>query len=211
MANRWVDVPRSRFPGWLERFDARHPGVGVESATTGTLVLTATDDTRAEIVVPFPPLPLIAGTDPLATLLDHVGRDRRIGVLLARKGGWAVGVFAGERLLNSKVGSSYVQGSTKAGGWSQQRYARRRSNQAQQSADRAAEVCLTLLLPELDDLDAVVTGGHRTAVDQVLADPRLSGLRALVHGETLPTPDPRQRVLEAFGTQALSVRIGLTP
>ncbi len=210
---RRVRVPRERLAGWLSRFAARHPGLRVD-ATAELVELTAADGARAEILVPFAPLVLsvnarASSADVTDALLDHVRRDRRIGVLLARKGGWAVGIFVGETLIRSKVGSSYVQGNTKAGGWSQQRYARRRANQAQQSADRAAEVCLQLLLPERAELDALVTGGHRPAVEQVLTDPRLASLRPLLADDVLPTTDPRLRVLQDFAGQALAVQIRL--
>ena len=215
---RRVRIPRERLAGWLSRFAERHPGTGV-AASADQVELTAADGARAKILVPFPPLllPIDTGAtsaDPTPALpghvlLDHVRRDRRIGVLLARKGGWAVGIFVGETLISSKVGSSYVQGTTKAGGWSQQRYARRRANQAQQSADRAAEVCVLLLLPERNELDALVTGGHRPAVEQVLTDPRLAPLRPLLTGDVLPTPDPRLRVLQDFAGQTLAVQIRL--
>lgn len=204
--NRTVNVPRGRLSGWLERFAERHPDLSV-SASDELVRIIAADGAAAEIAVPFPPL--APTPDPLRALLAHASRDRRVGVLLARKGGWAVGLFLGERLSDSKVGSSYVQGTTKAGGWSQQRYARRRANQAQQSADRAADVCLDLLASKLPGLDAVMLGGHGPAVDQVLADPRLAQLRRRVVGPVLPTPDPRLRVLQAFGPQMLALTIRL--
>ena len=93
------------------------------------------------IEVPFPPLD---GTR-LADLLVHVKRPRRVGVLLVRRGGYAAGVFAGTTLESSKVGSSYVQGTTKAGGWSQQRFARRRANQASAAFAEAADVAVRIL------------------------------------------------------------------
>ena len=62
-----------------------------------------------------------------------------------------------------------MQGRTKAGGQSQQRFARRRDNQARQAyeaaADHAARILGRVALP-------VVTGGDHAAVDEVLADPR---------------------------------------
>ena len=73
-----------------------------------------------------------------------------------------------------------MQGKTKAGGWSQQRYARRRANQASQAYAEAADVVAMIILPRIDDLDAVVGGGDRAGVDEVLSDPRLgSGPRPL--------------------------------
>lgn len=107
------------------------------------------------------------------------------------------------------MGSAYVQGRTKAGGWSQQRYARRRANQAREAYGEAADVVATLLLPRADDLAAVVGGGDAVGVRAVLGDPRLAPLQALLQPRVLPTADPRLRVLESFGDQLREVRITL--
>jgi hypothetical protein len=109
----------------------------------------------------------------------------------------------------SKVGSAYVQGTTKAGGWSQQRYARRRDNQSRQAYAEAADVAVRVLLPHLDTLEAVVTGGDRPAVTAVLADTRLTALLPLGRPQVYPVPDPRLRVLTAFPEQFLAVQIHL--
>ena len=135
--------------------------------------------------------------------------DRTVGAVLVRRGGYAVGWFVGSRLVGSKVGSTYVQGTTKAGGWSQQRYARRRANQTHQAYAEAADVTATLLLPHVGELVAVVGGGDAAGVRAVLDDPRLAPLRALLQPRVLPTPDPRLRVLQAFGDQLREVRITL--
>src|SRR5690606_6460301 len=89
---------------------------------------------------------------------------RRVGVVLVRRGGYAAGVFDGTALVASKVGSRLVQGRTAAGGWSQQRFARRRSNQAGKALEAAAETALRVLTPHLHGLDAVVLLGDRRAV-----------------------------------------------
>jgi hypothetical protein len=129
--------------------------------------------------------------------------------VLVRRGGYAVGVFDGRALIDSKVGSGYVQSRTKAGGWSQQRYARRRANQAAQAYAEASEAAVRILGPVADDLDAVVGGGDRAGVEAVLSDSRLGRVRARFGGVVLPTPDPRLRVLEDFGDQFRAVRITL--
>ena len=129
--------------------------------------------------------------------------------MLVRKGGFAVGVFSGSRLITSKVGSLYVQGRTKAGGWSQQRFARRRENQAGKAFEAAAEASAAILLPVLDDLEAVFLGGDRAAVDAVLSNPRLAAVRAKARATVWPVAEPRRRVLEAFPDQFLAVRIHL--
>ena len=72
--------------------------------------------------------------------VEAANRPRTVGAVIARRGAFAVGVFDGHRLLRSKVDTTYVQGRTAAGGWSQQRYARRRSNQANKAVKSAADV-----------------------------------------------------------------------
>jgi hypothetical protein len=201
-----VRVAAERLAGWVERFEARH-GPASSAGTSSEVTLSAPDGARAVIEVPFPPLPTAAGPQ---ALVEHALVDRTVGAVLVRRGGYAVGWFTGHRLVGSKVGSTYVQGTTKAGGWSQQRYARRRANQTREAYAEAADVAATLLLPHVGDLTAVVGGGDSVGVHAVLADPRLSALRALLQPRVLPTPDPRLRVLQAFGDQLREIRITLS-
>jgi hypothetical protein len=205
-ADRVVRVSPERLPGWVERFTTRHGDV-VVTPSPELVVLTAADGARAALTVPFPPL--AESPDPLGALLHHASRDRLLGALLVRRGGYAVGVFAGSELRSSKVGHGYVQGRTKAGGWSQQRFARRRSNQADRAYASAAEAAYAVLGPVADDLVAVVGGGDRSGVDAVLADPRLAPLRARLTARVLPTPDPRLDVLRRFGDTVREVEITL--
>jgi hypothetical protein len=132
-------------------------------------------------------------------------------VLLVRRRARATGVFDGDELIASKVDTSYVQATTKAGGWSQQRYARRRANQAAAAFAEAADAAARVLLPHLPRLDALVCGGDRAAVDAVLSDPRLSALAALRTEPWLAVPDPRMRVLQATLAQFRAIRIWLDP
>jgi hypothetical protein len=118
---RWVDVAPERLPRWLENFARRHG-----SYTTDGLTVTAAD--RAVAV--FEPQPGADGVHELADLLLTATEPRKLGLLLARKGAVAAGVADGTELIVSKVDTHYVQGRTAAGGWSQQRFARRRDNQA---------------------------------------------------------------------------------
>lgn len=207
MPDRSITIPAARLSPWLDNFRTRHGSVSV-SVTGDLVVAEGADGARATITVPYPPLAAGAG-DPLDTLIHHVGLPRRVGAILVRKGGHAVGVFDGSTLLASKVGSTYVQGRTKAGGWSQQRFARRRDNQSRQAYADAADEVVRKVLPEVDSLVEVVTGGDKVAVAAVLADPRLAVLAPLVRPGVLPVEDPRLRVLEAFPAAFLTVTIGL--
>lgn len=199
---RWVEVAPERLERWLAGFAERHgePSVAVDDDRR-TVLLDAPDGARAEVEVPFPPLP---GD---GDLVAHALARRRVAVLLVRLGGYACGVFDGADLVASKVGSRPVHGRSAAGGQSQQRFARRREGQARVALQAAADTAARVLVPHAGSLDAVVLGGERTAVEAVLADRRLEPLRALVTGRLLDVPDPRQAVLEQAPTLYRSVRV----
>ena len=200
---RIVSVAPARLERWLAGFTERH-GVTSYDVTPSRLTAAAEDGSRADIDVPFGPLEDLTP----AGMVAHVLADRRLGVLLVRRGGYGAGVFEGSALVDSKVGSRHVQGTTKAGGWSQQRYARRRDNQAREAFAAATEVAVRILAPAR--LDVLVCGGDRKAIDTVLEDPRLKELVPLVRPPFLGVADPKQKVLEQAGVDARAVRIQLT-
>jgi len=176
------------------------------SATSEAVRLVAADGATAECEVPFPPLD-VDGSAAYAGLVAHALRQRRVGVMLVRRGGFAAGVFEGSRLVASKVGSRHVQGRTAAGGWSQQRFARRREGQTRVAVGAAADVAAAVLLPHADSLEAVVAGGDRAACEELLRDVRLAPLLPLLMARRLDVPDPRQRVLESTPELFRSVRV----
>lgn len=205
---RELTVGASRVRRWLDGFAERHGTLSYD-ASPERVTITAADGARAEFAVPFPPLTV---NDSLSSggLVDHVERERRVGVVLVRRGGYAAGVFEGRRLVASKVGSRQVQGRTSAGGWSQQRFARRREKQAREAFEAAADVVARVLLPYTDRLDAVLLGGDKAAVRQVLDDQRLERLRALVVPPHLNVPDPRLAVLRGTPDKFLAATVHLT-
>lgn len=203
-----VLVSPERLSGWLERFAASHGTVEI-SATGKFVDGRAADGTRAHVEVPFPPIRTDAD-DPWRALVDHALRERRVGVLLIRRGGYAAGVFDAGRLVTSKVGSRYVQGRTAAGGQSQQRFARRRANQTSALVGAAVQVATRLLAPEARAMAALVTGGDRALIASALADPRLAVLAALPRTRWLAVADPRLKVLREAGESARAVHITIT-
>jgi hypothetical protein len=208
---RWVEVAPERLERWLAGFQERHadPGgspVSTTPVSATTISVTAADGALAEITVPFPPLAAGDGSA-LDRLVRHALEARTVGVLLVRLGGHAAGVFRGCELVSSKVGSRHVQGRSAAGGWSQQRFARRREGQAKVAQTAAVEVAVRVLLPVANDLQALVLGGDRRMAASVLDDPRLVPLRALVVEPHLDVPDPRQKVLEQAPQMFRTVRI----
>ena len=209
MAGRWVSVPPERLAGWLDRFADRHGGIARSTVDPSVVAVTAGDGAVAECQVPFPPL-TVDGTDPYGGLVAHALADRRVGVLLVRLGGHAAGVFAGDRLVASKVGSRPVHGRSAAGGQSQQRFARRREGQVRVALAAAADVAAAILVPIVSTLDAIVLGGDRRAVEDVLADRRLAPLRPLVVEARIDVPDPRLKVLQGTPDLFRAVRIRVT-
>lgn len=201
-----MPVGPERLAGWLARYAERH-GDLMWAPDGDTVIGEAADGSALHIEVPFPPLP----EGPLPdVLVQHALVRRQVGVLLVRLGGWAAGVFDGERLINSKVDSRQVQGRTAAGGWSQQRFARRRAGQARVALADAISVAERVLLPVAATLDGVVTGGDRTALRTVLAADSLAPLQPLIAPRVLDVPDPRLRVLEGTPPQFRAVWIRIT-
>ncbi|MER7891151.1 acVLRF1 family peptidyl-tRNA hydrolase [Micromonospora sp. NPDC094482] len=201
---RWVEVDPARVARWVDGFADRH-GPPTTTVQGYGLVLAAPDGATAELHAP-PGAP--ASTDVPGFVAAAVA-PRRLGLLLARKGAVAVGVAEGTDLVVSKVDTRYVQGRTAAGGWSQQRFARRRDNQAKAALGDAAELAVRLLLPQAATLTAVVCGGDRRAVDTVLADRRLAPLVPLRAERLLDVPEPRHAVLVAAVSAARAVQIRL--
>jgi Actinobacteria/chloroflexi VLRF1 release factor len=211
---RRLTVASARLSKWLDGFADRHGGLQTrllpDPAEPEQVVVSADDGSTVWIEVPFQPWQP-AASRPLTSLQLHLNQPRRVGVLLVRRGGHAAGVFEGTQLVSSKVGSSYVQGTTKAGGWSQQRFARRRANQARHAFAEAAEVAVKILLPEAGKLAALICGGDKAAVEAALSDPRLAPLLPLRTGPFLPVPDPRLKVLQATPEQFLVVNLAIHP
>ena len=137
-------------------------------------------------------------------------QPHRAGVLLVRRGRWAVGVFDGAELVASKVDSRLVQGRTAAGGWSQQRFARRRGHQTDAVVSAATETAVRVLLPHAGSVEALFTGGDRGLVDAVLADPRLGPLSALRREPALEVGEPTKAALLTTPQQFRAVSVHIT-
>jgi Actinobacteria/chloroflexi VLRF1 release factor len=113
----------------------------------------------------------------LAPLLEALTDDHIVAALLVRLGGYAVGVFDGERLVASKVGSRFVKSRHKKGGSSANRFRRRREEQARALIEEAARVAVRVLEPWRGRVEFVALGGDREAISEVLAtSPQLGWL-----------------------------------
>jgi hypothetical protein len=166
-----------------------------------------------------PAEPAAAVRSAAEALAAHAASDRTVGVLLVRLGGYAAGVFAGSppALVASKTGSRPVHGRSAAGGWSQQRFARRRENQAATALRAAAGAAAEVFgMYGADRLDAVVLGGDKRSVaglrglPALRGDARLEQYLAKTTVRFLTVPDPRLAVLRETPRAFLATRIRLT-
>lgn len=194
-----VLVPAERLERWVTNFQARH-GATALAVSGGALTGVAADGSTFTAQLPFQRT--FTGLPDAAAFAAAAEAPPSWGILLVRKGGFAVARLEAGAFVESKVGQRHVQGRTKAGGQSQQRFARRRDNQARQAYEAAAEHAARILAGLGGPL---VTGGDHAAVHEVLEDPRLRALEVV--GPWLAVPDPRRGVLEQAVVDACSVSI----
>ncbi len=143
------------------------------------------------------------GTADAGSFADSIVTPSTWGVLLVRKGGFAVARMSGSTMVEHKIGQRHVQGRTKAGGQSQQRFARRRGNQARQAYEAAADHAARILRS-----GPVITGGDRTAVEEVFDDQRLRTMTRVA--PWLAVPDPRRAVLDQAVLDSQAIRVDVT-
>ena len=145
----------------------------------------------------------------LGPLLEALAREHTVAAILVRRGGYAVGVFEGERLIASKVGTRFVKGRHKKGGSSSNRFRRRREEQERELLDAATETARAVLEPHRDRIEYLALGGDRGAATQV-AD-QLPWLNDRRLERVFDVPDPRQRVLERLPYNLYAAEVSEEP
>jgi hypothetical protein len=201
---RTLGVVPERLGRWLDGVADRHGAFTSVGVDDGVVRIGCADGTAVTLRAPFgwTPEPAL-----LSAFTAAARQPRTAAVLLVRRGRWAVGVFAGPDLVASKVDSRLVQGRTAAGGWSQQRFARRRANQTDAVVDAAADTAVRVLLPHAGAVEALFTGGDRGLVEAVLADPRLTPLAALRREPALEVGEPTKAALLGTPQQFRAVAV----
>ena len=195
-------LPSARLGRWVDNFGERHGGAALAVAD-GALTGQATDGSTFVVRLPF--AAAYDGPAGVDAFVAAVEAPPSWGVLLVRKGGFAVARLEREAMVEHKIGQRHVQGRTKAGGQSQQRFARRRDNQARQAYEAAADHAARILTGLPVPVPLAVVGGDRPAVEEVLADRRLAGLTVVE--PWLPVPDPRRAVLDQAVADAASLAV----
>jgi len=193
-------LPASEIEDLLDKsanqpFPEELTGMVVNSKTGTALFLS--NEKKYVVLPPFPVEENASfsgfNVEPLCLLLES---DFSIGLILVHLGSYAIGICHGEKLISSKVGTGLVPGRHKKGGSSQQRFQRRRQNQAREFLDRVCGHIKEQFEPQREKLDYLVYGGPYQTVLQLKK--RCSFLKSL-SGQTLPSidvPSLRQKVLE---------------
>lgn len=175
-AKRCAELGRSEiFPA----HDEERAGSFEENRVATMLRETGKTDTGLAVflgeqsaVAVAPPFPLHAdavrdGVDP-SDLLDLLGEDFLIGIVLLRLGRYAVGVMRGDKLVATKTGSRYVKNRHRAGGSSQRRFERSRERLVRELYDKTCAVVRDVFTPHEDRLEYILLGGEKSTLQGFL-------------------------------------------
>jgi hypothetical protein len=190
---------------WLREVDALARELDSE---TGAVFFWS--DARRVVVLPPFPLPETScrtGCDtlPLRSLL---AAPRKVGVVLVRLGRYAVGIFEGEHIVDSKSGHRFVKGRHRAGGQSAQRFVRIREKQAREMFEKACEEVKARFEPVERELDYVFLGGDRHTLAAFLKRcPYLQRLQDRTMKRLLPVARPGQSALESMPREILKSQV----
>lgn len=207
-AGRTAFIPGPRLTGWVERFAASHGAVEEEPDDGGTL-LRAADGATALMKAPWPVDGRPGkGTTTVERLASLASQERRLGIILVRRGGYAVGVVSSGKVSASKSGSRYVQSRSAAGGSSQQRFARRRENQANALTEAVAGYAAAVFAGH--SIEYLVLGGDAALAAAVMEEPVMKEYASRKRLPLLAVADPNATVLRKAAADACAVRIEVT-
>jgi peptide subunit release factor 1 (eRF1) len=133
----------------------------IHDSSTGSVIIWGPHD-RYLILPPFPIVKeevfhRFEGR-PLIALLEA---DILLGLVLVRLGAYGIGVFRGEGLLSSKVGTGLVHARHRQGGSSSHRFERHRYKQMETFFTRVGVHAREQLEPYLKSLNYLIYGGQR--------------------------------------------------
>ena len=119
----------------------------------------------SEIVLVVPPFAVEESVDYselyFGPLREVLSRDRAFAVLLLRLGGFSVGFFRGESLIDSKTDQRFVKNRHRKGGQSQRRFERIREKQIDELFAKVCETSREKLEPYEAEIQHVLLGGDR--------------------------------------------------
>jgi hypothetical protein len=194
-ARRTAFVPADRLSGWVARFSGAHGGLAATEDTDDGVMLRMHDGSVALLSPPWPDDGRPGrGADVLERLTSLALQERRVGIVLVRRGGYAVGVAVGGKLLAHKVGTAS---------------ARSRGGDAGAAvAERAAQEAARIF--GAANFEYLATGGDKLLVESAMAAPALRQYARLTRLAPLAVVDPKMDVLTRAAADFCSIRIRIT-
>jgi peptide subunit release factor 1 (eRF1) len=116
----------------------------------------------------LPPFPLsqerLSNTCEIEPLHSLLNKKLWLGLVLVRLGAYGIGVFEGETLVSSKVGTGLVHARHRQGGSSSHRFERHREKQMESFFTRVCGHVREQLEPYTNSLEYVIYGGTRETI-----------------------------------------------
>lgn len=194
-STRTAFVPAVRLPGWVDRFAAAHRGLAVQEDTDDGVSLRMVDGAVALLSPPWPDDGRPGrGVDLLERLASLASQERALGIVLVRRGGFAVGVSVGGVLRAHKVGSASARS--------------RGADAGAAVVERTRQEAGRVFAGQ--SFEYLATGGDKALVDAVLAAPTLRPQAGRPRLAPLAVADPNMAVLQKAATDFCAVRIQVT-
>lgn len=184
-----------RLSGWVARFAACHDGLASTEDTDDGVLLTMHDGSSALLSPPWPDDGRPGrGVGLVERLVSLASQERRFAIVLVRRGGYAVGVASGGKLLAHKVGTASARS--------------RGGNQASAVVERVAAEAGHIFSGH--GFEYLATGGDRLLVDHTLGAPALRKYSSLPRLEPLPVTDPNMAVLTRAAADFCAIRVRIS-
>ena len=191
-AIRTAFVPAARLSGWVDRFSGAHGGLAATTDTDDGVMLVMADGSTALLSAPWPNDGRPGrGDDLLERLVSITAQERQFGVLLVRRGGFAVGVAAAGKLLAHKVGGASARS--------------RGGSQAAAVIERVAGEAGRIFSGHR--FEYLATGGDKQLVELALESSTLRKYSAVPRLAPLAVADPSMAVLTRAATDFCAVRV----
>lgn len=184
-----------RLPGWIARFTDAHDGLAATEDTDKGVLLTLCDGSSALLCPPWPDDGRPGrGADLVERLASLASQERRMAIVLVRRGGYAVGVATGGTLLVHKVGTASARS--------------RGGDPGTAVAGRAAQEAARILAGQ--SFEYIATGGDKPLVEAVLSSPPLRTHAKRPRLAPLPVADPTSAVLHKAAADFCAVRVWIS-
>lgn len=192
---RTAHIPAERLVGWVERFSAAHRGLASTDDTDDGVLVRLFDGATALITPPWPDDGRPGrGAGLVERVASLAAQERRLGIILVRRGGYGVGVAVAGKLVAAKVGTASARS--------------RGGDQGKAVAERAATEAARVFAGHT--FEYLATGGDKALVEFVLAAPALRPVAGRPRLAPLPVADPKMAVLQKAAADFCSVRVVIT-